>query len=146
MPTRVLFVCVHNSARSQMAEGMLRAWGAPDWEAASAGLEATFVRLEAIAVMEELGIDIGDQQSKTLDSLGTSRQGTTWGLAITLCDEAAEACPMVPGAARQLHWPLDDPSAARGTDEERLAVYRRVRDDLRERISELIEVGPPVAA
>ncbi|PZR63957.1 MAG: protein-tyrosine-phosphatase [Chloroflexi bacterium] len=142
MPTRVLFVCVHNSARSQMAEGMLRAWGAPAWEAASAGLEATFVRLEAIAAMEEIGIDISDQQSKTLDAF----KGSTWDLAITLCDEAAEACPMVPGAARLLHWSLEDPSPAKGTDEQRLDVYRRVRDDLGGRIRELIGVGAPAIA
>ncbi|MDQ6683309.1 MAG: arsenate reductase ArsC [Chloroflexota bacterium] len=142
MPSRVLFVCVHNSARSQMAEGMLRAWGAPAWEAASAGLEATFVRLEAIAAMEEIGIDIGDQQSKTLDAF----KGSTWDLAITLCDEAAEACPMVPGAARLLHWSLEDPSAAKGTDEQRLDVYRRVRDDLGGRIRELIGMGAPAGA
>ena len=87
MTRRVLFICTHNSARSQMAEGMLRAWGGRDWEAHSAGVEASFVRLEAIEAMEEIGIDINDQQSKSLDRY----VGQRWDFVIPVCEEGAAA-------------------------------------------------------
>ena len=92
---RVLFVCTHNSARSQMAEGLLRAWGADRFEAYSAGTVATRLRPEAVAVMRELGIDIAAQQSKTL----TGYLGRPWDLVVTVCDQARESCPVIPGAA-----------------------------------------------
>ena len=130
MKRRVLFICTHNSARSQMAEGLLRFLGGDAFEAFSAGTEATFVRPLAIKAMFELGIDISGQQSKTLDSY--LRQ--PFDEVITVCDTAAEACPVFPGAARRRHWSLEDPSKATGTEEEQLAVYRRVRDELRSRI------------
>ena len=126
MAGRVLFICTHNSARSQMAEGMLRAWGGPGWMAASAGVEATFVRLEAIEVMEEIGIDINDQQSKSLDRV----VGQRWDYVIPVCEEGAAACPMIPGQHVVERWQFDDPASAAGTDEERLAVFRRVRDEI----------------
>src|SRR4051812_38758738 len=107
---RVLFLCTHNSARSQMAEGLLRAWGGDRFEAHSAGVEATEVRPLAIRAMAELGIDIGIQRSKTLDGY----LGQQFDDVITTCDEAREACPLFPGAARMLHWSFDDPSAATG--------------------------------
>jgi arsenate reductase len=129
---RVLFLCTHNSARSQMAEGLLQAWGNGAFEAHSAGVEATEVRPLAIRVMAELGIDIAAQTSKRLDVYF----GQAFDDAITVCDEAREACPFFPGARRQLHWSFDDPSAATGTDEERLAVFRRVRDEIGARIRE----------
>jgi len=134
MPRRVLFICTHNSARSQMAEGMLRAWGGPDWEAHSAGVEQAFVRLEAIVVMDEIDIDINDQQSKTLDFYA----GEMWDLVIPVCEEGAAACPMIPGEHVVETWSFDDPSVATGTDEERLAVYRRVRDEIATQVRELI--------
>jgi arsenate reductase len=137
MPKRVLFICTHNSARSQMAEGMLRAWGGPDWEAHSAGVERTFVRLEAIGVMDEIGIDINDQQSKTLKRYA----GEAWDLVVPVCEEGAAACPMIPGDHVVEKWSFDDPSAATGTDEERLAVFRRVRDEIAARVRELISRG-----
>ncbi len=137
MPTRVLFICTHNSARSQMAEGMLRAWGGPEWEAHSAGVEQTFVRLEAISVMEEIGIDINDQQSKTLERY----LPWAWDLVIPVCEEGAAACPSIPGAHVVEKWQFDDPSAAAGSDEERLEVYRRVRDEIAAKVRELISRG-----
>jgi arsenate reductase len=134
---RVLFLCTHNSARSQMAEGLLRAWAGDRFEAHSAGVEATEVRPLAIAVMAELGIDISGQTSKRLDVY----EGQPFEAAVTVCDEAREACPFFPGAARNLHWSFDDPSAATGTEEERRAVFRRVRDEIGERIREELLQG-----
>ncbi|MGZ8480883.1 MAG: arsenate reductase ArsC [Candidatus Limnocylindria bacterium] len=131
---RVLFVCTHNSARSQMAEGMLRALGGDRFEALSAGTEATTVRPEAIAVMDEIGIDISRQESKTLEPfLG---QSFTW--LITVCDQARESCPTLPGVAQQSHWSIDDPSAGRGSDDERMNAFRQARDILRARIQMFI--------
>jgi len=130
MKHRVLFLCTHNSARSQMAEGLLRFVGGDAFEVFSAGTEATFVRPLAIRAMSELGIDISGQQSKTLERYVRE----PFDEVITVCDAAAEACPVFPGAVRRRHWSLEDPSKATGTEEEQLAVYRRVRDELRTRI------------
>ena len=138
-PRRVLFLCTHNSARSQMAEGLLRELGGGGFEAHSAGTEATHVRPLAIRAMQEIGIDIGAQRSKTLDEYA----GQPFDLVVTVCDEAREACPYFPGAREQIHWSLPDPSKATGTEESRLAVFREVRDELRRRIGgELIEGAP----
>jgi arsenate reductase len=134
-PTRVLFICTHNSARSQMAEGMLRAWGGPAFEAFSAGTEATEVRPLAIRTMDELGIDIRSQWSKTLAPF----LAQPFDLVITVCDDAREACPVFPGALHMDHWSFEDPSAATGSEEERLAVFRRVRDEIAARVRALIE-------
>jgi arsenate reductase len=127
---RALFVCTHNSARSQMAEGLLRSLAGGRFEAFSAGTEATRVRPEAVSVMDEIGIDVSGQESKTLDRY----LGEPFDYVVTVCDEANEACPFFPGAKRRLHWSLPDPSAAGGTEEERLAVFRSVRD----RLSDLV--------
>jgi arsenate reductase len=136
---RVLFLCTHNSARSQMAEGLLRAAAGDRYEALSAGTEATGVRPEAIRAMAELGIDISAQRSKTLEPfLG---QQIDW--LVTVCDQAREACPTLPGVARQLHWSIEDPAAVTGTDEDRLAAFRAARDDLSGRINAFLsEVAP----
>jgi arsenate reductase len=123
---RVLFVCVHNSARSQMAEAMLRAWAGDRFEVASGGTEATGVRPESIAVMAELGIDISGHTSKTIEGF----MGQPWDWLIPVCEEACEACPYVPGAKAVLRWSFDDPAAATGSEAERLAEFRRVRDEL----------------
>ncbi len=128
---RALFVCTHNSARSQMAEGLLRSLAGDRFEAFSAGLEATRVRPEAVSVMAEIGIDVSDQESKTLDRY----LGESFDHVVTVCDEANEACPFFPGARERLHWSLPDPSRARGTDEERLEVFRSVRDRLKDHIA-----------
>jgi len=130
----VLFLCVHNSARSQMAEAMLRAWGGGGFEGLSAGSQATHVRPEAIAVMGELGIDLRGQRSKSVAEFAGQR--IDW--AITTCDENQEACPVFPGAAHHEYWPFDDPSRASGSDEERLATFRRVRDELAARVREFL--------
>lgn len=126
---RVLFLCSHNSARSQMAEGILRAWGGDRYEAHSAGTEATSVRPEAISAMAELGIDIGGQESKAVQRYS----GAAFDIAVTVCEDANEACPYFP-AKRNLHWGFDDPAAVDGTEDERLAAFRRVRDEIATRI------------
>jgi len=127
---RVLFLCVHNSARSQMAEGMLREWGGDRFEAHSAGNEVAVVRPLAIEAMDEIDIDISGQRSKAVSEFG----GQRFDFAVTVCDEATEACPYFPGAVAQLHWLFDDPSTTLGTDAERLAVFRRVRDEIAEQV------------
>jgi arsenate reductase (thioredoxin) len=129
-PQRVIFVCTHNSARSQMAEGMLRAWGGDRFVAFSAGTEATRVRPEAIQVMDEIGIDISRQASKTIEQF----LGEPFHWLITVCDQAKEACPTIPGVTQQVHWSMDDPSAVEGDEETRLAAFRAARDELRDRI------------
>ncbi len=138
MKKRVLFICTHNSARSQMAEGLLRHLAGDRFEAFSAGTEATQVRPLAIKVMGELGIDISGQQSKTLDRYLKA----PFDMVITVCDTAAEACPIFPGAVQRRHWSFEDPSKATGSDAEQLAVYRRVRDEIRSLIeSEVLVEG-----
>jgi arsenate reductase len=132
MKRQVLFICTHNSARSQMAEGLLRHLAGDRFEAFSAGTEATLVRPLAIKVMAELGIDISRQRSKTLDRYLSE----PFDLVITVCDTAAEACPIFPGAAKRLHWSFEDPSEASGSEAEQLVVYRHVRDAIRTRIEQ----------
>jgi arsenate reductase (thioredoxin) len=127
---RVLFLCTHNSARSQMAEGLLRHLAGDRFEAYSAGTEATYVRPLAIRAMDETGEDISGQESKTLDRYLAEQ----FDYVITVCDDANEACPFFPGATTRLHWSLPDPSAAKGSEEERLAVFRSVRDEIRDRM------------
>ena len=127
---RVLFLCTHNSARSQMAEGLLRHLGGDGIDVASAGTEARGVHPLAVRAMAELGIDLRGHTSKTLERF----VGERWDDVITVCDSANESCPVFPSARRRLHWSFDDPSAAVGSDEQRLAVFRRFRDDIRARI------------
>lgn len=134
---RVLFLCVHNSARSQMAEGLLRARAGDRFEAFSAGNEATEVRPLAIAAMAEIGIDISGQHSKTTADLG----GQRFDYVITVCDDAREACPYYANAAHQVHWGFDDPAAATGSEGERLAVFRRVRDEIAAHIDEFVSAA-----
>lgn len=127
---RVLFLCTHNSARSQMAEGLLRGLGGPELDVHSAGTLATSVRPEAIAVMDEIGIDIRGQTSKTL----TADLDQPFDFIITVCDDANETCPIFPGARERLHWSIDDPSRVIGDVTERLAAFRKAREALRVRI------------
>src|SRR5437764_12965368 len=124
MKRRVLFICTHNSARSQMAEGLLRHLGKEQFEVYSAGTEATVVRPMAIRAMAELGIDISHQQSKTLDRYLSE----PFDNVITVCDQANEACPVFFGARERLHWSFPDPSKAEGTEEQQLEAYRQVRN------------------
>jgi len=127
---RVLFVCTHNSARSQMAEGFVRAFGGDRFDVSSAGTEARGVHPFAIQAMAEDGIDISTHESKTIDRY----LGAPFDLVITVCDEAAEACPVFPNARARRHWSFPDPSSAIGDDEQRFAVFAEVRDAIRERI------------
>jgi len=139
---RVLFLCTHNSARSQMAEGLLRHLSGGRVAALSAGTQATAVRPLAVRAMAELGIDLRGQASKTL----TRYLGESFDAVITVCDDANASCPVFPGARARLHWSLPDPSRATGSEAEQLAVYRRVRDALRRRITtELLPWLAPAA-
>ena len=135
---RVLFLCTHNSARSQMAEGLLRALGGDRFAAFSAGTEATRVRPLAIRAMAELGIDLSGHESKTLDRY----LDQAFDAVITVCDQAKEACPVFFGAKERLHWSFPDPSTATGTEDEQLAVYRQVRDAIRQRIARELLAEP----
>lgn len=129
--TRVLFLCTHNSARSQMAEGFLRSMAGDRFEAGSAGTEKTTVNPLAIRAMAELGIDIGGHTSKRYEDV----MQPPWDYVITVCDDANERCPLVPGSVKRLHWSFDDPSRATGDDAQRLGVFRRVRDQIQERLA-----------
>ena len=135
---RVLFLCTHNSSRSQMAEGFLRVLGGEHYEVFSAGTQARGVNPLAVRVMAERGIDISESaghRSKTLQEF----RGQPMDLVVTVCDEAAEECPFFPGARRQEHWSFTDPSAATGTEEERLTVFRQVRDAIEARLRGWLE-------
>ena len=123
---RVLFLCAHNSARSQMAEGFLRAFAGERYEVQSAGTRATRVHPLAIAVMREVDIDISGQESKSIDDVGEG-----WDVVVTVCDAS---CPVPPRSGLKLRWKLPDPSLARGTESERLGVFRGVRDSIRSRV------------
>ncbi|MEO6050678.1 MAG: arsenate reductase ArsC [Pyrinomonadaceae bacterium] len=131
---RILILCTGNSARSQMAEGLLRHLAGDRFEVESAGTVASFVRPQAIAVMAEIGIDITTHRSKCLDEF----LGTPFDYIITVCDHAAQNCPVFPGQATRIHWSFEDPAEATGTDDEVLSVFRRVRDEIRLRLAEFI--------
>lgn len=129
MKQRVLFLCTGNSARSQMAEGLLRAGAGNHFEVFSAGTEPSFVRPQAIAVMSELGIDISDHRSKSL----TEFLNDEFDYVITVCDHANQRCPVFPGRGKRIHWSIDDPVIA-GSEEAQLAAFRQARDELQDRI------------
>ena len=124
---RVLILCTGNSARSQMAEGLLRHDAGEHFEVHSAGTRPGSVRPEAIAVMLELGIYISGHRSKHVEEF----DGQPFDYVITVCDNARESCPVLSGAAKRLHQSFDDPASLTGSEEERLAIFRRVRDELR---------------
>ena len=129
MKRRVLILCTGNSARSQMAEGILRHNGGDDFEVESAGVKAGSVRPEAIQVMRELGIDISDHRSKSVDEF----VGQEFDYVITVCDNANESCPVFPGKTRRIHQSFEDPPPPGvGSDEEGMAIFRRVRNEIRE--------------
>ena len=127
---RVLVLCTGNSARSQMGEGLFRDEGGGGYEVSSAGTKPSQVRTEAIAVMREIGIDISGNRSKSVDEFA----GQAFDFVVTVCDNARDNCPVFPGATKRIHWSLEDPAAVQGTDEERLAAFRSIRDQLRERV------------
>ncbi|HEX8033470.1 MAG TPA: arsenate reductase ArsC, partial [Ktedonobacterales bacterium] len=132
------FLCTHNSSRSQMAEGLLRARGGGRYVVYSAGTQPRSVHPLAIAVMREIGIDISEAAGYRAKGMGEFA-GQAIDLVVTVCDDAAEECPFFPGARRQEHWGFPDPSAATGSEEERLAVFRRVRDGIAARIEAFVE-------
>lgn len=132
---RILVLCTGNSCRSQMAEGFFRHYGKGAIEAASAGVAPSVVSTRAIAVMRELGIDISDHRSDPVDMY----LGQPWDYVITVCDNAKEQCPHFPGDVKRLHWPFDDPAEATGSEEQVLGVFRRVRDEIQERVRGWVE-------
>jgi arsenate reductase len=127
---RVLILCTGNSARSQMAEGLLRRSGGMGYEVFSAGTKPAGVNPLAIEAMREKGIDISKQRSKSVAEFA----GQEFAIVITVCDNAAEECPVFPGAPQRMHWSLPDPAAVSGTQEEKLGAFRKVRDELEQRI------------
>ncbi|MGD0264858.1 MAG: arsenate reductase ArsC [Candidatus Methylomirabilota bacterium] len=143
-PVRVMFVCTGNSARSQMAEGFARHIGRGRIEACSAGMEPSQLNPFAVAIMQEKGVDISGQRSKGFDeALARSMD-----LVVTVCGNADERCPVLPPVVKRLHWPLEDPAAATGSDDQILATFREVRDEIEVRVTELVRrlVPAPVGS
>ncbi len=136
----VLFVCSHNSARSQMAEGWLKHLAGDRFEVASAGVDPGVLNPLSVRAMAEVGIDISQNRAEGIASyLGRWKVD----YLIVVCDKASQTCPRIwPGVCERLDWSFDDPSAAHGSEAERLAVFRRVRDEIRERVEEWIETSP----
>ena len=142
----VLFICIHNSARSQMAEAFLNETCGGQFEACSAGLEPGKLNPIVVEAMQEIGIDISGNQTKAVSDI--IKSGHSFSYVITVCDEtSAERCPIFPGATTRLHWSFPDPSSLQGSDEEKLKKTRAIRDTIKARIQEwCAEVCPEVAA
>ena len=135
---KILFICVHNSARSQMAEGLVEALYADRFEASSGGTEATWVHPAAIRAMAEIGIDISGHRSKSIDEF----EGQRFDYVVMVCDDKQADCPFFPGGKEYIHHAFDDPAACTGTDEEVMACFRKSRDEIREWIeSDLLVRG-----
>lgn len=132
---RVLILCTGNSARSQMAEGLLRHRANKLFEVCSAGTNPSRVRAEAIAVMREIGIDISAHRSKSVDEF----LNQTFDNVITVCDNANEICPVFPASTKRIHWSIHDPAAVKGSEEERRYAFRRIRDELQARLRAFVE-------
>jgi len=132
---RVLILCTGNSARSQMAEGLLRHDAGNAFEVFSAGTKPTQVRPEAVAAMREAGIDISDHLSKSVDEFA----GQDFDFVITVCDNAKQSCPIYVAKTKRIHWSIEDPAAVQGSEEEILAAFRRIRDELRLRLQRFAE-------
>ena len=132
---KVLILCTGNSARSQMAEGLLRHLAGDRLSVASAGVAPSQVRPEAIEAMREIGIDISEQRSKSVDEFLKQE----FDYVITVCDNANEQCPLFPGQTTRIHWSFEDPAAAPGDDAARLAVFRRVRDEIMKRLKDFVQ-------
>jgi len=129
---KVLFLCTGNSCRSQMAEGLLRNLAGARFDVASAGTRPAGLNPTAVEAMQEIGIDISGHRSKDVSEFDGQRFDTV----ITVCDRVRQACPVFPGANKMFHWSLDDPAEAQGSHEERMAVFRRVRDEIVDRMRE----------
>ena len=127
---RILVLCTGNSARSQMGEGLFRHEGAGEWQVESAGTKPSLVRPEAIAAMAEIGFDISGHRSKSVDEF----LGQNFDYVVTVCDNARDACPVFPGTANRIHWSFEDPAAVQGTEQHRMAEFRRIRDQIQERV------------
>ena len=136
-PIRVLFVCTGNSARSQMAEAITADLGGPAFEVHSAGTHPGAVNPLTIRALAEIGIDWSRARSKAVGEY----LDQPFDYVTTVCDQAREACPVFPGGRESLHWGLEDPAAAVGTEDERLAVFRRVRDEISARVARLVEAA-----
>ena len=141
MNPKVMFLCSGNSARSQMAEGWLRHLAGDCFEVVSAGTEPSTVNPLAVEVMRERRIDISGHTSKPVGKF----LGESFGFLITVCDTAREKCPIFPGAVKRIHWSLEDPAAATGSEAERTAVFRRIRDEIESRIRSWLRDQQPVA-
>jgi len=135
VPMRVLFVCTHNSARSQLAEALLQRVGGSDFEVQSAGTNATRVNPMAIRVLAERGIDWSNARSKSIGEF----LDRPFDYVVTVCDDARDSCPVFPGARRTLHWNLEDPSEVEGTDDEKLGAFRRTADEITGRLAPFAE-------
>ncbi|UOQ84142.1 arsenate reductase (thioredoxin) [Gracilibacillus salinarum] len=133
----IYFLCTGNSCRSQMAEGWAKQHLGDDWEVYSAGIEAHGLNPNAVKAMNEVGIDISDQKSDIIDSELLNNAT----LAVTLCGDAADKCPITPTSVKREHWGFDDPAKAEGTEEEKWEVFQRVRDEIGERIQQFAEAG-----
>lgn len=132
---KVLFVCIHNSARSQMAEAFLKEVGGDRFEAESAGIEPGTLNPLVVESMREIGIDISGNRTK--DVFEFIKKGTAFNFVVTVCDEtSAERCPIFPGVFQRMHWGFPDPSALRGTDQEKLPEIRKIRDAIRAKVTE----------
>jgi arsenate reductase (thioredoxin) len=131
---KVMFLCTGNSCRSQMAEGFAKELGEGLIEAHSAGLAPQGVNPRAVTVMKEIGIDISKQTSKSINEQLLKKMD----IVITLCDNAAESCPLTPPGIRRIHWPLEDPAKAAGSEEEIMSEFRKVRDEIEKRVKEFI--------
>ena len=135
---KVLFVCVHNSARSQMAEAYLRKYGQKRFVAQSAGLEPGTINPLVVEVMREEGIDLSGRQTNSVYDF--YKEGRSYDYVVTVCSkDAAERCPIFPGAGKRLHWPFDDPSRAEGTREQKLSEVRRIRDQIRRQVLSFLQ-------
>jgi len=132
---RVLILCTGNSARSQMAEGILRSIAGDRFDVASAGVAPSRVRPEAVEAMRDIGVDISTHRSKSVDEFLEE----PFDYVIAVCDNANESCPIFPGNVERIHWSFDDPAAYEGTDAEKLSEFIRVRDQIRERIRAFVE-------
>ena len=132
---RILVLCTGNSARSQMGEGLFRHDGRGAYEVESAGTKPGHVRPEAIAVMKELGIDISGHRSKSVNEF----EGQSFDYVVTVCDNARDKCPVFPAGTERIHWSFEDPAAVQGTEEERLAAFRRIRDQIQERVVQFFQ-------
>ena len=135
MKKTILFICTHNSARSQLAEGLVNHFWNDGWQAFSAGTQPGQVNPFAIKVMEEIGIDMSAARSKSANEF----IGQSFDLVVTVCDSAKETCPFFPGARQYLHKSFPDPSGAKGSDDEVSTVFRRTRDDIRRWLEELLK-------